>query len=243
MSSADSPGHSTSKAEAVFIFDLDRTILSVNSFPYWVLYMLTGHFDGLNPVERLALSIHTGQILLKRKVLGQSHYRTKQQLQRLWVRAVGKDVTHAATHRLNIILQGYIRPNIRSVLVAVAQQRIDAFLATSAAGEYAQELAKAMGFIHVLTTPLCGEPDRLENCGKRKCDRVLAMLAMQGWDQRMRILFTDHEDDLSLIRECQRTFWFGSNEDMEDIQAKVPQAKIIACRNLSDAEILRLCNI
>ena len=242
MSSADSPGHSTSKAEAVFIFDLDGTILSVNSFPYWVLYMLTGHFGGLSPVVRLALSLRTIHILVKRKVLRQSHYRTKQQLQELWTRAVQKDPTRVANHSLNVILQGYIRPNMCSVLASVAQQRIDAILATSAAGEYAQELGKIMGFRHILTTPLCSETDTLENSGERKRDRVLAMITALGGDGRMRILFTDHEDDLPLIRICQRTLWFGGNEDMKNIQAKVPQAKIIACRNLSDAEIIRLCN-
>ena len=44
MSFADSPGRSTSKADPVFIFDLDGTLISVNSFPHWVIYMLRGKF-------------------------------------------------------------------------------------------------------------------------------------------------------------------------------------------------------
>ena len=40
----------------LLIFDLDGTLLSVNSYPHWVRYLLTGRFDGLDKKERLAVS-------------------------------------------------------------------------------------------------------------------------------------------------------------------------------------------
>lgn len=220
--------------------DLDGTILSVNSFHYWALYMLTGNFGGLNRGERLALSLRTIHILLKRKVLRHSHYRAKCQLQMLWAKTLEKDIGQTATHNLNAILKRYIRPNLRGVMTAMAEQRVDTFLATAAAGEYAQELGKELGFSHILATPLCIESDRQENRGERKRDRVLTKLGALGWNNRMRIFFTDHEEDLPLIRECHLTLWFGRDEDLDRIQASAAQTEIIACRNMPDSNIMLL---
>jgi phosphoserine phosphatase len=240
MCSAGSPGLSTLKTDAILIFDLDGTLLSVNSFPYWARYMLTGHFEGLSLMERLGLSLRSSQILLERKLLRRNHYRAKRQLQTLWGRALEKDSKQAALRNLCAFLQNHIRPNMQSLMTAIAARQVDALLATSAAGEYAQELGKALGFTHILATPLCSESDDLENRGERKRDRVLSLLAAQGWDHRPRIFFTDHAEDVPLIRECQRTLWFGSDENATSLQASLPQIKIIACRNTLDKEILRL---
>jgi phosphoserine phosphatase len=243
MCSADSPGRSTLKTEAVWIFDLDGTILSVNSFPYWARYMLIGHFDGLNALERLALFLRTSQALTERKLLGQNHYHTKRKLQKLWSHSLKKDVGQAAAQRLSTLLQAYIRPNMQSLMETVASRQADALLATAAAGEYALGLGKALGFTHILATPLCTDSDTLENCAERKRDRVLSLLAAQEWNHRKRILFTDHEEDLPLIDQCHRTLWFGRDEDVRTIQERVPQAEIVACRHLPDAQIRRLVTI
>ena len=44
---------------------------------------------------------------------------------------------------------------------------------------------------------------------RSKRDRVLALLRQLDWFTRPRILFTDHLDDLPLMRECDAVFWFG----------------------------------
>jgi phosphoserine phosphatase len=242
MCSADSPGRSTLKTDPVLIFDLDGTILSVNSFPYWAGHMLRGQLNGLSTRRRLALALGTGQILFSRKVLRQSHYRTKRQLQALWSRVLPQHAHETALQGLSNTLLDHIRPNLRSLMKAVASGDSEALLATSAAAEYAHGLGKKLGFSHILATPTYGESDSLENCRERKRDRVLATLAAQGWDRRRRIFFTDHEEDLPLIRECQRTLWFGPDEEAPSVQARAPQADIIACRNRPETEILRLAS-
>jgi phosphoserine phosphatase len=240
MCSADSPGRSTLKTDAVLIFDLDGTVLSVNSFPYWALYMLTGHFAGLGKKERLRLSFRTFAILLKRKILRHSHYRTKYLLQGLWTESVKNDTNQVAMHAVITILQNYVRPNLQTLLAAVKAGEIDALLATSAAGEYAQALGKTLGFQHILTTPLCTEADKRENCKVQKRDRALALLEELGWRNRPRILFTDHAEDLPLIQECQRTLWFGRYEELAAIQAQAPKTRVVFGRTAPETEILRL---
>jgi phosphoserine phosphatase len=240
MYSADSPGRSTLKTEALLIFDLDGTILSVNSFPYWVRYMLAGRFGGLKKSERLTLSLRTGYILIQRKLFRQSHYSAKRSLQALWTRSLARDRSQLAIHGLNARLKTYIRPNLQGLMTAVAGRHVDALLATSAAAEYAQGLGNAMGFTYILATPPCTEPDQVENRAERKRDRVLSLLKTQGWNNRQRIFFTDHVEDAPLMGECQRTLWFGRDEDVPAMQASIPQSEIIACRHLSDIDILRL---
>lgn len=240
MCSAASPGRSTSRADPLLIFDLDGTILSVNSFPHWARYMLAGRFVGLNAAQRLALSLQTSGVLLQRKLLGHSHYLTKRRLQRLWAYSLQKDANQIALHHLSAKLQDYVRPNLRGLMERVASGNVDALLATSAAGEYARGLGAALGFSHVLTTPLCTESDRMENCKERKRDRVLSLLEAQGWNDRLRIFFTDHEEDLPLIRACHRTLWFGRDEDAAALKKRMPQAEIIACGNKHYDDIVRL---
>ncbi len=236
MSSADSPGRSISSAEPVLIFDLDGTILTVNSFPHWVQKMLFGHFGNLTGVKRVLLSAQAARILAERKLLRHSHATCKRRFQLLWTR----QNTPQAVVEMTESLYRYVRPNLKSLLELVAQNKTEAILATAAAGEYAQSLGSKLGFLHILTTPLCTDQDTLENCKERKRDRVISMLAALGLGERKRIFFTDHEEDLPLIRECQVTLWFGDDRKIPEIKAQVPQAEIIACRGLPSAEIMKL---
>ncbi len=238
MSFADSSGRSTLKAAAVLIFDLDGTILSVNSFHFWVLTMLIGRFGGLSYGERIVLSLRTIRTLVERKLFRKSHSAIRQYLQGAWMDALEKDAGQAALLRLHEGLRNRIRPNLRNVLDIVAEGKADAVLATAAAGVYAEGFALSLGFRHILTT------DGLsENSGEKKRDRVLSLLADQGLQHRTRIFFTDHEDDLPLIRESHLVLWFGKYEDMQRIRKYALDVEIIPCAHLPGNEIIRLLEI
>lgn len=233
MCSADSPGRLTSAADPVLIFDLDGTLLPVNSFPRWARYMLFGRFGGLTLAERLALRLRAAEILAGRKLLRRSHAVTKSRLQALWADALRKDPEQAALRNLTGALRRLVRPNLEAVLDAVAQGGADAALATSAAAEYAEPFARRLGFPHIL----CSEAGQPENRAERKRDRALAMLAELGWERRRRVFFTDHEEDLPLMRACDLTLWFG---DERGARLHADAAKTVPCRALSGEDILRL---
>lgn len=240
MSSVDFPGRSTLNAEAVLIADLDGTLLSVNSFPLWASYMLKGRFAGLTRKERLDLCMGAARTLAARKLLRRSHAATKYALQQLWSLALSRDITEEALRNLNATLLAQVRPNLSGLMAALRDQQLDAILATSAAGEYARPLGKDLGFTHILTTPPAMESDRRENGGERKRDRVLGLLRALRWEKRLRVFMTDHEEDLPLIRECQTILWFGAPEDMESVQVRAPWSRLIACREIPEAAIMRL---
>ena len=46
---ADFPGRLMPRVDPVLVFDLDGTLLTVNSFPIWVLFLGSGGVRGLSP--------------------------------------------------------------------------------------------------------------------------------------------------------------------------------------------------
>jgi phosphoserine phosphatase len=210
---------------AVYILDLDGTVLSTNSFPHWVLYLMRAPFPRVGAVRRLSISGRAAAMLMQRKLRLTGHERFKWRLQRLWQAATDGD-GGAGAQAFVARMVNYVRPELRPVLAAVAGGRIDAVMATAAPADYAQPLGAAVGFAHVLATPalrLVGEPS---NVGQQKCLAVLRFLASRGWQDRRRVLFTDHEDDLPLIGVCDVVHWFGSEEGRVKISCTLPNVSI-----------------
>jgi phosphoserine phosphatase len=198
----------------VLIFDLDETILRVNSFPLWVRFLAFGRLPGLAAHRRALLTMRVLLLTARRKLHRIDHDALLRQLQQAWRAATqGCGETQAAAFRARLLRE--VRANLGGVLQRVADGRLNAVLATAAAADYAVGLGRQIGFRHVLATPADDErPER--NAGVRKRDRVLALLRNLGWDERPRILFTDHIDDLPLMRVCDATCWFGDSRACPD---------------------------
>jgi len=209
----------------IMIVDLDGTLLSVNSFRIWSLFMLRGRFENLDRGSRIRLATATFAALAMRKVGLISHCRFKSRLHKLWLDAAGRD-NHAGNRRLIGELRGFVREEFAEVLVAIATGKIDAVLATAAAHGYAYDLGISIGFSHVLATPLDESSMEEDNSGERKRESVFGFLDTQGWLSRPRVLFTDHADDLPLIRECQMVCWLGPAEEQASIEQKAPGVDI-----------------
>jgi phosphoserine phosphatase len=207
----------------VLIFDLDGTVLAVNSFQNWVRALLWGRFGGLSFAARLRLSLATLRVMLERKLLRRGHDDTKARLQALWSAALAQDMQQIGLQDLLSELVGTVRPVLQPVLADVTAQRCDAVLATAAAAEYALALGMRLGFQHILATPFLGQGDGArQNVGAVKRDRTLAFLAEQGWGERPRLFFTDHPEDLPLLSVCDMTVWLGDASGLAAVRAAAP---------------------
>lgn len=207
--------------EPVLIFDLDGTILSANSFPRWALYLARARFGHLGRVRRLAISLAALSALARRKLGLMSHAELKWKLQRLWQQATEGD-GGSAQQLLVAELQGLVRPEFRPLLARVAQGEYDAVLATAAAGDYAEDLGRVLGFVHILATPpgrAAREPDYT---GRHKRHAVEDFLRSRNWQTRPLTLFTDHIDDLPLIRISRTTHWFGTPQMQRWLELQHP---------------------
>ena len=201
----------TSTVEALWLFDLDGTVLTVNSFPLWTRDMLLGRLPQAGLGRRLSVSAHCASALVRRKLLRGSHGRLQRTLQRLWNQNLPDHAEACAGPLVERLVQ-HVRPGLAAVLADVASGRADAILTTAAAAEYAVPLARQLGFRHVIATPRGGGFDSIENRGETKRARTLAYIETLGWSQRARILFADTADDLPLARECASLVWMGATD-------------------------------
>lgn len=219
--------------DPVWLFDLDGTVLKSNSFPIWVKFMLTGKAPAPLPA-RIAAAVSTAFLLARRKALGSSHDTFKAGLQRAWAR-YGSTAPKAA-EALGARLEKDVRPNMAEVL-AIARTRDDAWLATAAAGEYAEPFARRLGFRRVLATPP-GRAAEGSYVGARKRDAALAALKAAGWHARPIVFFTDHEEDLPLMGEAARVIWLGPDSEADSVARRLPEgAELIPARGLDAAAL------
>jgi len=208
-------------AELVYILDLDGTVLGINTFPRWVLYLARAPFPSMGRPRRATLSCRVAALLAGRKLGLIGHERFKWRLQQLWG-ALPAVEAHGFAERM----ARHVRPELTSVLAAIRAGRIDAVLATAAPADYADCLGAALGFTHVLATSGHRPIDEPGNIGERKRQAVEDFLVRQGWEDRPRIVFTDHEDDLPLIGICHRAYWFGSEEGLRIVARACPDVPV-----------------
>jgi len=220
----------------VLIFDLDGTILQINSFPLWVLFLIGGQLSTLGTRRRFALSVRSQVALARRKLRRTNHDEFLRELQLLWHEMSGSDGAMLAD-RFAVDLLRRVRTNLNSTLRWVQSGEVDAILATAAAAEYAEGLGQRLGFRHILATPAnrrSGEPC---NSGTSKRNRVFRLLAERNWESRALILFTDHADDVPLMQESCVVYWFGSTASLVQMADAAPNAIIRPCLEL-DSESL-----
>ena len=234
MSSADYLGHSISKTNPILIIDLDNTLLSINSFHVWAAYFLFGKFEKLNFKKRGILLLKAAKIFAERKIFRRSHEQTKSNLHKLWL----KTDDNSALENILAALKQKIRPNIWDVLELIAQNKFDGALATAASSLYAEPFAKHIGFLHIISTNL----NEKENRGEEKSRRILELISAQKWEDREKIFFTDHLEDMPFILKSDKLMWFGKAEEIGIIEKSAPELNIIVCNNLTSGEILEAIN-
>ena len=222
-SCADFPGLSTPRADPVLVFDLDGTVLRMNSFPVWVLFLAS---------RGLALGAQVMRLVIARKRGRIDHEELLRQMQALWA----QHAKRRDERRLQSLLMWQVRRNMRSILNGCANGKWDAVLATAAAADYAEGLGHRLGLRHVLATPCGRRPDEPSNSGEHKRHRLWEWLHERGWQGRPLIFFNDDMADLPLMREARIVFWFGSRRSMEEARRQTT-ARLVECRGMGEKQM------
>ncbi|MFC7052613.1 haloacid dehalogenase-like hydrolase [Hansschlegelia quercus] len=216
-----------STVRPVYAFDLDGTILDVNSFPLWVRYLLKGGPATAPLGARASVAARTAMALIERKAFKRSHQLLKLRLQRLWTALPQAQAAEDFTARL----MPHVRREFGPALAKVASGEIDALLATAAAEEYAEELAARLGFRHYVATPR-GRADVDENVGPAKRASVLAFVEKAGWNGRPLVVFTDHLEDAPLVESADILVWCGTDADGRKAAGTLPAKAFIPLSKL-----------
>jgi phosphoserine phosphatase len=209
----------------VLIVDLDGTVLAENSFPRWAICLTRAHFPHLHILRRWQISCAALAMIVARKSRLITHETLKRRLQSLWQTATVGD-GGAAERGFAQELAGIVRPELTPVLEAVAARRVDAVLATAAPGDYAYCLGRLLGFSDIVATRPVGATAEPDNRGDRKREAVLNLISGRGWQDRPRVLFTDHLDDVPLMRICESVYWYGPDMNRSVIEETVPGVRI-----------------
>jgi phosphoserine phosphatase len=225
-----------SNPSPILVFDLDGTILSVNSFPRWAGFLMAGRIPSLGAAARLRLAWDIAVLIGRRKLHRMSHDALSRALEETWHRYAAP----AAAATFQARLHRHVRPNMRPILKLMAGGQMDAVMATAAAACYAVGFGLDLGFRHVLATPELRGPDEPMNIGPRKRQRVRDLLIRNGWQDRPQILFTDHIDDLPLMRDSHLVCWYGLPRNLAEAQSQAPKARFIPCRDLSGEHVLAI---
>jgi phosphoserine phosphatase len=224
------------RVDPVLVFDLDGTLLTVNSFPIWVLFLGFGGVRGLSPGVRFKLTRMVVRLLLLRKLRRMDHETFLRHMQALWHFATAGD-DGAAAQRLGTLLLRYTRRNLTPVLKLVTDGAMDGVMATAAAEEYANGVSERLGLSNVLATPGGRQPSEPSNIGERKRERLLAWLRERGWSDRPMIFFNDHIADLPVMRDSSIVCWFGSHRALEQAKRAAPNVRFVDCRGLREREM------
>jgi phosphoserine phosphatase len=224
------------RVDPVLVFDLDGTVLWINSFPVWVLFLGFGGIRHLSLKQRFAVTGLVLRLLLLRKLGRMDHETLLRHMQALWQFATAGD-DGAAAQRLGSLLLRCTRRNMAPALKLVTDGAMDGVLATAAAEDYANEVGQRLGLANVLATRSGREDNELSNTGEHKRARLMAWLQERGWSGRPLIFFNDHAADLPLMRESSIVCWFGSRRAMERAKRAAPQVRFVACRGLGEREM------
>lgn len=211
----------TSDSRPVLLFDLDETVLHVNSFPVWAAAVLAARFPAMPAPARLRTAARAAGAIALRKLGRIDHAELKRRLAPLWLDGVAADPRQRAASALHERLLATVRPSLQPLLAEVREGRVDAVLTTAAAAAYAEPLGRRLGFAQVVAS---GSGD--ENLGVRKRDHTLERLRELGWHRRRRVLLTDHLDDLPLVREADLSLWFGGADSLAEARRQARGARI-----------------
>jgi hypothetical protein len=198
---------------------------------------MTGRLSEVGWRPRVVLSPRVVSLVLWRKIGLMNHDELQRRLQVAWQAVVVRG-NMAPMNRFEAMLLPRVRRNLRSCLDLMVERRMDAVLATAAAEEYAAALGRRLGFRHILATRSGRVASEPANAGPAKRLRVADFLRGIGWYDRPRILFTDHIDDLPLIRDCNGVCWFGSVDSLSVVRTMVNDTRFIHCRDMGNERLL-----
>lgn len=204
----------------VVLFDLDGTLLSINSFKVWIIYW------GLLPFLKPGFSLALYRILWSRLRRRMGRVAMKKAIMQAF--ESHRDSGKSIAERFFLELLWLFR---RRTLVGRVHDEGAAghhvVLATAAPQYYAKPLAERLGLEYLVASKL-NDGCMRETIGEEKRQAVLELLHEHQWSpESLSVLWTDHEDDLPLAAIVRKTVLV--NPDQSTLRA-FAEAGIPVCQ-------------
>ena len=167
----------------IIVTDLDGTLISINSFPFWIRFLIKEAISNIN----LTLLFNLLILLFKRKVLKEKHVEFKRQLMLL-------EYPESYDHNFAVQLLCYINEDVVTELFTTKKACI--VISTAAPSNYAEAFVSALPF----------KVDKL-HCSKitngkiyeNFADNKVVSFKNDFHSQKINLFLTDHIEDLPLM--------------------------------------------
>jgi len=193
----------------IVVVDLDGTFVSVNTFHKWIKFLFIEevkhiHFSSVFQILRI-ISMRYLKLInhseMKFKILKISEQAINEKQIITFVQSLHKYVNH-------------------DVLTFIKSKPSTTILATAAPLLYAEKFKDIYSFQYILATPYTGSDNWEENIRNIKKKNLISLLKTYGLNQQVSIFFTDHYDDLPIMKYADLTYLINPNDKTINLTKK-----------------------
>jgi phosphoserine phosphatase len=188
----------------IIVCDFDGTLISVNSFPLWIKFIIKQAALSFN----IRILVRVLFLLLSRKVFGIAHADFKYKLMKL-------NIPELYNENFVITLIPFLNDKLIALLKSVENKVI---VSTAAPSSYAKYLKNILPFS--VERVLCSEIEcncLVENYGRNKVNLIHTLFGSNSITH----VYTDHHEDMPLILNAEKSFLVSPNDDtLKILQAK-----------------------
>lgn len=178
------------KASNAVIVDLDRTLVTVNTFREYTIFACRMAIRRLRLLT--AMSMATAVAMRKARMI--SHGRMKLRI----LRTSEPIMNERLLMEFSVLIAKHFNPIVIKEITRLKEEGISLILASAAPESYASLIARLANIDYHIATPASAAADWKECVGEEKKSRVLKLLREMGLNADG--IMTDHLDDLPLMR-------------------------------------------
>lgn len=189
----------------LYVVDLDGTLVNANSLHFFISALIKAPLE-IKTIYSFYMIFKVILFVVLRKIRLCSHDRMKQEFQKIWhdfeIRGY-KPVFEELTEQY---LDKVVRKDVLN-FIANDRSRDDlVLLATAAPSEYVEIMVMLLPIIDkYVATPRINEGEWYHNIAENKWDSIIRAVDIKDTEI---ISFTDHADDLPLIKNSHRAYLF-----------------------------------
>jgi len=184
------------------LIDLDGTFVSVNTFHKWMKFLFIEELKKFHLISVFTIL----KIVFLRSMKKIDHSKMKFSILKISEQTMDEKQIETFVQSLH--------PYVNNDLLLILENDCNTtILATAAPILYAQEIQKVYNFDHVIATGKTSEIEWKENIKEEKKKNVISLLKQHNLNNERSILYTDHHDDLPLMRYSNFTYLINASEE------------------------------
>lgn len=190
----------------IMVIDLDGTFVNVNTFHKWMKFVFIEELKKFHLISVLKI-LH---IVFSRYLKLINHAEMK-----FSILKISENVT-SEKQIITFVKSLHTHVNLNILKIMKDDLNIT-ILATAAPILYAQTIKEIYKFDHVIATGSTNEVEWKENIREEKKKNLITLLEKYSFGNKISILYTDHHDDLPLMKFSDLTYLTNASEKTKEL--------------------------